>query len=74
MIENNEQLPGQTNLFDDTFAGSETPYYDAAADLEAEKQAIESAADEWAQEQEAQEEKSDVGFEEAEADGYEALE
>lgn len=72
VIENNEQLPGQTNLFDDTFAGSETPYYDAAADLEAEKQAIESAADEWAQEQEAQEEKSDVGFEEAEADGYEA--
>ena len=72
VIEGNEQLPGQTNLFDDTFAGSETPYYDAAADLEAEKQAIESAADEWAQEQEAQEEKSDVGFEEAEADGYEA--
>ena len=72
VIENNEQLPGQTNLFDDTFAGSETPYYDAAADLEAEKQAIESAADEWAQEQEAQEEKSDVGFEEVEADGYEA--
>lgn len=72
VIENNEQLPGQTNLFDDTFAGSETPYYDAAADLEAEKQAIESAADEWAQEQEAQEETSDVGFEEAEADGYEA--
>lgn len=72
VIENNEQLPGQTNLFDDTFAGSETPYYDAAADLEAEKRTIESAADEWAQEQEAQEEKSDVGYEEAEADGYEA--
>lgn len=72
VLESNEQLPGQTNLFDDTFAGSETPYYDAAADLEAEKQAIESAADEWAREQEAQEEKSDVGFEEAEADGYEA--
>lgn len=72
VLESNEQLPGQTNLFDDTFAGSETPYYDAAADLEAEKQAIESAADEWAQEQEAQEEKSDVGYEEAEADGYEA--
>ena len=72
VLEADGQLPGQTNLFDDTFAGSETPYYDAAADLEAEKQAIESAADEWAQEQEAQEEKSDVGYEAAEADGYEA--
>lgn len=72
VLEADGQLPGQTNLFDDTFAGSETPYYDAAADLEAEKQAIESAADEWAQEQEAQEEKSDVGYEEAEADGDEA--
>ena len=72
VIENNEQLPGQTNLFDDTFDENETPYYDAAVDLEGEKQAIESAADEWAQEQEAQEEKSDVGYEEAEADGYEA--
>lgn len=70
VLEADGQLPGQTNLFDDTFAGSETPYYDAAADLEAEKQAIESAADEWAREQEAQEEKSDVGFEEA--DGYES--
>ena len=72
VLEADGQLPGQTNLFDDTFAGSETPYYDAAADLEAEKQAIETAADEWAREQEAQEEKSDVGYEAAEADGYEA--
>lgn len=72
VLEADGQLPGQTNLFDDTFAGSETPYYDAAADLEAEKQAIESAADEWAREREAQEEKSDVGYEAAEADGYEA--
>ena len=55
VLEADEQLPGQTNLFDDTFAGNETPYYDAAADLEAEKQAIETAADEWAREQEAQE-------------------
>ena len=47
VIESNEQLPGQTNLFDDTFDENETPYYDAAADLEGEKQAIESAADEW---------------------------
>lgn len=66
VIENNEQLPGQTNLFDDTFAGSETPYYDAAEDLEAEKRTIESAAEEWAQAQEEEaeeaEEKSDVGY------------
>lgn len=40
VIENNEQLPGQTNLFDDTFDENETPYYDAAVDLEGEKQAI----------------------------------
>lgn len=52
VIESNEQLPGQTNLFDDTFDENETPYYDAAADLEGEKQAIESAADEWARSRE----------------------
>ena len=65
VIEGNEQLPGQTNLFDDTFDENETPYYDAAADLEGEKQAIEAAADEWAQEEteEDPEEKSDVGDE-----------
>lgn len=57
-----DQIPGQTNLFDET-ADEKIAYYDAAADLEAEKQAIESAADEWAREQEAQEEKSDVGDE-----------
>lgn len=51
VIESNEQLPGQTNLFDDTFDENETPYYDAAADLEAEKRTIESAAEEWAQEE-----------------------
>ena len=56
VIESNEQLPGQTNLFDDTFDENETPYYDAAADLEGEKQAIEAAADEWAQAQEETEE------------------
>lgn len=61
VIESNEQLPGQTNLFDDTFDENETPYYDAAADLEGEKQAIESAAEEWAQAQE-----------EAEEGGYQA--
>lgn len=55
-IESNEQLPGQTNLFDDTFDENETPYYDAAADLEGEKQAIESEAEEWAQAQEETEE------------------
>ncbi len=65
VIESNEQLPGQTNLFDDTFDENETPYYDAAADLEAEKRTIESAAEEWAQEEteEDPEEKSDVGDE-----------
>lgn len=65
VFESNEQLPGQTNLFDDTFDENETPYYDAAADLEGEKQAIESAAEEWAQEEteEDPEEKSDVGDE-----------
>lgn len=57
VIESNEQLPGQTNLFDDTFDENETPYYDAAADLEAEKRTIESAAEE------DPEEKSDVGDE-----------
>ena len=66
VIESNEQLPGQTNLFDDTFDENETPYYDAAADLEAEKRTIESAAEEWAQAQEEEaeeaEEKSDVGY------------
>ena len=56
VIESNEQLPGQTNLFDDTFDENETPYYDAAADLEGEKQAIESEAEEWAQAQEETEE------------------
>ena len=56
VIESNEQLPGQTNLFDDTFDENETPYYDAAADLEGEKQAIESAADEWARSREETEE------------------
>ena len=61
VIESNEQLPGQTNLFDDTFDENETPYYDAAADLEAEKRTIESAAEEWAQAQE-----------EAEEGGYQA--
>lgn len=61
VFESNEQLPGQTNLFDDTFDENETPYYDAAADLEGEKQAIESAAEEWAQAQE-----------EAEEGGYQA--
>lgn len=65
VIESNEQLPGQTNLFDDNFDENETPYYDAAADLEGEKQAIETAADEWAQ---AQEEEA----EEAEEGGYQA--
>lgn len=65
VIESNEQLPGQTNLFDDTFDENETPYYDAAEDLEAEKRTIESAAEEWAQEEteEDPEEKSDVGDE-----------
>lgn len=65
VIEADGQLPGQTNLFDDTFDENETPYYDAAADLEGEKQAIESAAEEWAQEEteEDPEEKSDVGDE-----------
>ena len=65
VIESNEQLPGQTNLFDGTFDENETPYYDAAADLEAEKRTIESAAEEWAQEEteEDPEEKSDVGDE-----------
>lgn len=66
VIESNEQLPGQTNLFDDTFDENETPYYDAAEDLEAEKRTIESAAEEWAQAQEEEaeeaEEKSDVGY------------
>lgn len=61
-----DQIPGQTNLFDDTFDENETPYYDAAADLEAEKRTIESAAEEWAQAQEEEaeeaEEKSDVGY------------
>lgn len=52
VFESNEQLPGQTNLFDDTFDENETPYYDAAADLEGEKQAIEAAADEWARSRE----------------------
>lgn len=61
VIESNEQLPGQTNLFDDTFDENETPYYDAAADLEAEKRTIESEAEEWAQAQE-----------EAEEGGYQA--
>lgn len=56
VIESNEQLPGQTNLFDDTFDENETPYYDAAADLEAEKRTIESEAEEWAQAQEETEE------------------
>ena len=61
-----DQIPGQTNLFDDTFDENETPYYDAAEDLEAEKRTIESAAEEWAQAQEEEaeeaEEKSDVGY------------
>ena len=61
VIESNEQLPGQTNLFDDTFDENETPYYDAAADLEGEKQAIEAAVDEWARSRE-----------EAEEGGYQA--
>ena len=52
VFESSEQLPGQTNLFDDTFDENETPYYDAAADLEGEKQAIEAAADEWARSRE----------------------
>ena len=61
-----DQIPGQTNLFDDTFDENETPYYDAAEDLEAEKRTIESAAEEWAQAQEEEaeeaEEKTDVGY------------
>lgn len=61
-----DQIPGQTNLFDDTFDENETPYYDAAEDLEADKRTIESAAEEWAQAQEEEaeeaEEKSDVGY------------
>ena len=61
VIESNEQLPGQTNLFDDTFDENETPYYDAAEDLEAEKRTIESAAEEWARSRE-----------EAEEGGYQA--
>ncbi len=62
VIESNEQLPGQTNLFDDTFDENETPYYDAAADLEGEKQAIEAAAEEWAQAQEETEEAEEGGY------------
>lgn len=61
VIESNEQLPGQTNLFDDNFDENETPYYDAAEDLEAEKRTIESAAEEWARSRE-----------EAEEGGYQA--
>lgn len=61
VFESNEQLPGQMNLFDDTFDENETPYYDAAADLEGEKQAIEAAVDEWARSRE-----------EAEEGGYQA--
>lgn len=61
-----DQIPGQTNLFDET-ADEEIAYYDAAEDLEAEKRTIESAAEEWAQAQEETEEdpeeKSDVGDE-----------
>lgn len=57
-----DQIPGQTNLFDET-ADEEIAYYDAAEDLEAEKRTIESAAEEWAQAQEEEaEEKSDVGY------------
>lgn len=61
-----DQIPGQTNLFDET-TDEEIAYYDAAEDLEAEKRTIESAAEEWAQAQEETEgdpeEKSDVGDE-----------
>ena len=61
-----DQIPGQTNLFDET-ADEEIAYYDAAEDLEAEKRTIESEAEEWAQAQEETEEdpeeKSDVGYE-----------
>lgn len=60
-----DQIPGQTNLFDET-ADEKIAYYDAAEDLEAEKRTIESAAEEWAQAQEEgaeeAEEKSDVGY------------
>lgn len=60
-----DQIPGQTNLFDET-ADEKIAYYDAAEDLEAEKRTIESAAEEWAQAQEEEaeeaEEKSDVGY------------
>ena len=60
VIEGNEQLPGQTNLFNDTFDENETPYYEAAEDLEAEKRSIEAAAEEWAR---SQEETEDGGYE-----------
>lgn len=60
-----DQIPGQTNLFDET-ADEKIAYYDAAEDLEAEKRTIESAAEEWAQAQEEEaeeaEEKSEVGY------------
>lgn len=60
-----DQIPGQTNLFDET-ADEKIAYYDAAEDLEAEKRTTESAAEEWAQAQEEEaeeaEEKSDVGY------------
>ena len=60
-----DQILGQTNLFDET-ADEKIAYYDAAEDLEAEKRTIESAAEEWAQAQEEEaeeaEEKSDVGY------------
>lgn len=62
VFESNEQLPGQTNLFDDTFDENETPYYDAAEDLEAEKRTIESEAEEWAQAQEETEEAEEGGY------------
>ena len=51
-----DQIPGQTNLFDETTDEEESAYYDAAADLEAEKRTIESEAEEWAQAQEETEE------------------
>lgn len=81
-----DQIPGQTNCFDqllkkayeephvtieeeeeegyeDYGYEAEPPYYDAAADIEAEKRSIEAEAERWAERIEAEEseKKSDVG-------------
>lgn len=57
-----DQIPGQTNLFDETTDEEESAYYDAAEDLEAEKRTIESEAEEWAQAQEETEEAEEGGY------------